>query len=294
MHIDEGKMEINGVELWTQSIGDPADPAVVLLHGAGESLLTWDDAFVERLVVGGRRVIRYDSRDAGRSTAYPVGAPAYGLRDLVADLAALVAALDLSSVHVVGMSQGSAVAQLAALDHPGIVASLSLASGSPGGPGHEQSDLPGMSPELASYFEEETAAPDWSDRDAVIEYLVEVTRPFAAVTRPFDVPAQRRQARRFVDHATDIAAQLSNPFLIDAGFPWRNRLNQIQIPTLVLHGTEDPFFPIEHGRALAAEIAGARLVPLEGTGHEVFPRHTWDIVVPELLAHTAPGREASG
>lgn len=290
MQIDERTLEINDVNLCVQSIGDPSDPAVVLLHGAGESMLAWDDAFVEQLVVGGRRVIRYDSRDAGRSIVYPVGAPTYGLRDLVADLAALVETLDLPRVHVVGMSQGSAVAQLAALDHPGIIASLSLASGTPGGPGHEQSDLPGMSPELEAYFEDEPAAPDWSDRDAVVEYVLEVTRPFAAVTQPFDIPAQRRQAQRVVDRAIDIAAQLSNPFLIDAGSPWRDRLNQIQIPTLVLHGTEDPFFPIEHGRALAAEITGARLVPLKGTGHEVFPRHTWDIVVPELLAHTSSRR----
>lgn len=291
MHIDEQTLGVNGVDLRVQTIGDPSDPAVVLLHGAGESMLAWDDAFVARLVAGGRRVIRYDSRDAGRSTVHPVGAPGYGLRDLVTDLVVLVDRLGLGRVHVVGMSQGSAVAQLAALDHPGMLASLSLASGTPGGPGHEQSDLPGMSPELASFFEDEPAAPDWSDRDAVVEYVLEVTRPFAATSRPFDTAAQRRQARRVVDRASDIAAQLSNPFLIDAGSPWRDRLNRIRIPTLVLHGTEDPFFPIEHGRALAAEIAGARLVPLEATGHEVFPRHTWDIVVPELLAHTSPHRD---
>ncbi|MEU4596997.1 alpha/beta fold hydrolase [Nocardia rhamnosiphila] len=292
MYLGEQIIEVDDVGICVESMGDPADPAIVLLHGAGESMLTWDDAFVGRLVAGDRRVIRYDSRDAGRSTVYPVGAPAYGLRDLVSDLAALIEALGLGRVHLVGMSQGAAVAQLAALEHPDLVASLSLASGTPGGPGHEQVDLPGMSPGLEAYFGDEPVAPDWSDRDAVVEYLIAVTRPFAAATRPFDIRAQRRRARRVVDRAIDIAAQLSNPFLIDAGDPWRERLRQIRIPTLVLHGTEDPFLPIEHGRALAAEIADARLVPLEGTGHEVFPLHTWDVVVPEVLAHTSVRRVA--
>ena len=75
--------------------------------------------------------------------------------------------------------------------------------------------------------------------------------------------------------------------MIDAGPRWRDRLDQVTAPTLVLHGTEDPMFPIAHGRALAAEISGATFVPLEGTGHEVFPRHTWATVVPAILDHTA-------
>lgn len=73
---------------------------------------------------------------------------------------------------------------------------------------------------------------------------------------------------------------VTNPFLIDAGAPWPDRLGAITAPTLVLHGTEDPLFPLEHGRALAAEIPGARFLTMERTGHEVFPREVWDEVVP--------------
>jgi pimeloyl-ACP methyl ester carboxylesterase len=75
--------------------------------------------------------------------------------------------------------------------------------------------------------------------------------------------------------------------MIDAGEPWRGRLGHVSAPTLVLHGTEDPLFPIGHGHALAAEIPGARFIPMERTGHEVFPRHQWDMVVPAILDHTA-------
>ncbi len=276
-----------GVELCVESFGDPADPAILLIHGAGHSLLAWDEEFVGRLTAGGRRVIRFDSRDAGRSTGYPAGEPAYGLGDLAADAAALLDVLGIAAAHVVGMSQGAAVAQLLALDHADRVASLTLASSTPGGPGHHHADLPGASQGLQKFFANEPAAPDWSDRAAVIDYLVEVERPFAANSRPFDTDGMRAAAERVVDRTADIAAQLTNPFMIDAGEPWRARLGHVSAPTLVLHGTEDPLFPIGHGHALAAEIPGARFIPMEQTGHEVFPRHQWDMVVPAILDHTA-------
>ncbi|MBL1077709.1 alpha/beta hydrolase [Nocardia sp. 2] len=287
MSTGEQSIKINGVELSVESFGDPTQPSVLLLHGAGESMLAWENGFIERLVAGGRHVVRFDSRDAGRSTTYPVGAPEYDLRDLVADAAAVIETLELGPAHLVGMSQGSAVAQLVALDHPELVATLSIMSGTPGGPGHQQPDLPGLTPELAAYFAGEAPTPDWADKDAVVDYLVDAMRPFAATSRPFDLAAQQDNAHRVVYRAADIAAQLTNPYLIEAGDPWRDRLGQIAIPTLVLHGTEDPLFPIEHGRTLAAEIPGARFVPLEQTGHEVFPPHTWDAVAAQLLAHTA-------
>jgi pimeloyl-ACP methyl ester carboxylesterase len=229
----------------------------------------------------------------GRSTGYPAGTPAYGLGDLVADAAALLDVLGIAAAHVVGMSQGAAVAQLLALDHADRVASLTLASSTPGGPGHHHPDLPAMSPEIQKLFAAEPAepaepaGPDWSDRAAVIDYLVEAERPFAAHSRAFDTDGMRAAAERVVDRTVDIAAQVTNPFMIDAGEPWRGRLGRLSVPTLVLHGTEDPLFPIGHGRALAAEIPGARFIALEQTGHEVFPRHQWDIVVPAILDHTA-------
>ncbi|TDB95900.1 alpha/beta hydrolase [Actinomadura sp. 7K534] len=288
MPTGERIIKANGVELCAESFGDPADPALLLIHGAGHSMLAWDEEFAGRLAAGGLRVIRYDGRDAGRSTTSPPGAPAHGLADLVADAAALLDALGIPAAHVLGMSQGAAVAQLLALDHPGRVTSLTLASATPGGPGHHQPDLPEPAPELADLLAGGPAEPDWSDRDAVVDYLVEAERPFAARSRPFDRAGMRAAARRVADRAADIAAQLTNPFMIDAGGPWRGRLGRITAPTLVFHGTEDPLFPPGHGRALAAEIPGARFVLLDGTGHEVFPRHCWDAVVPALLRHTRP------
>ncbi|MEV0187024.1 alpha/beta hydrolase [Kitasatospora purpeofusca] len=296
----EVRVEVDGAELAADLHGDPADPAVLLIHGAGHCRLNWPDGFVRRLVAGGRCVVRYDARDAGASTTFPVGAPPYALPDLAEDAAAVIDALGLGRAHVLGMSQGAAVGQLLALGHPDRVATLTLASGTPGIPGQEQPDLPPVSDRLAAFFaqveqeaqveqdargaeaEQDAAAA----REAAVESIVEGERPFAAVSRPFDEDGVRRLAARTVEHARDLAAQSTNPYLLDAGPPWRARLGAITAPTLVLHGEEDPLFPPEHGRALAAEIPGARFLALPGTGHEVFPEHTWDTVVPALLAHT--------
>ncbi|GAA2274996.1 hypothetical protein GCM10009853_031240 [Glycomyces scopariae] len=287
MSSDEKLLTANGVELCTETFGDPGDPAVLLIHGAAHSMVNWPEALCRRLADGPRFVIRYDGRDTGRSTTSEAGAPAYTLRDLVDDAAGLIDALGLAAVHVVGMSQGAAVGQLLALDHPQRVATLTLASGTPGGPGHHHPDLPAPAPEIQALFEAEPAPVDWSDRAAAVDAIVEGERPYAARTAPFDEAAVRESAALTFDRAADLAAQMTNPFLLDAGEPWRDRLPHISAPTLVLHGTEDPMFPFGHGEALADAIPGARLLLMERTGHEIAPPRVWDEVVAAILAHTA-------
>ena len=284
-------LEANGVELCVETFGDRADPAIVLSHGAGNSMLSWDEELCARLAAGRRFVIRYDHRDTGRSVTYEPGAPAYTLRDLVGDVVGLLDALELPRAHFAGLSTGGSIGQLLALDHPDRVASLALAACTPGIPGQETGDLPGVSDELREFFADEPAPPDWTDRSAVIEYIVESERPFAA---RFDEAAMRALAARVFDRAASIASNLTNPFLVDPGEPWRHRLGRITAPTLVLHGTEDPLFPYAHGQALADEIPGARLLALDRTGHEYFPRHTWDLVVPALLSPDVDGRHIGG
>jgi len=273
-------VEADGVALCVQTFGDPADPAVLLVHGAGNSMLSWDEALCGRLAAGGRLVVRYDLRDAGRSITYEPGAPPYALRDLVADAAGLLDALGLAQAHVVGLSLGAGIGQLLAIEHPDRVAALTLASSTPGIPGQEGGDLPGPADGL---FANEPPEPDWTDRAAVIEHLVESERPYASSSRGFDEAAMRSLATRVVDRTTSVQAMLTNVFMIDAGGAWRPRLADIAAPTLVLHGNEDPLFPLDHGRALAAEIPGAELLALERTGHEYPPPETWDAVVPAIL-----------
>ena len=142
-----------------------------------------------------------------------------------------------------------------------------------------------MSEELAASFANEPPAPDWSDRAAVVEYLVEAERPYAG--RSFDEPGMRALAGRVFDRTPELEAQMTGSFEFDVGDPWRERLGDIAAPVLVVHGSDDPLFPLAHARALAAEIPGAELLVLEQAGHEYFPRATWDVIVPALLRHTA-------
>jgi pimeloyl-ACP methyl ester carboxylesterase len=282
----------NGVALCVETFGGPADPAILLIHGAGNCMLSWDEAFCARLAAGARFVIRYDMRDAGRSVTYEPGAPPYALDDLVADAVGLLDSMGLASAHLVGISLGGGIGQLMALDHPDRVASLTLASSTPGGPGHESPDLPGVSEDLRAFFANEPPQPDWADRAAVIDYLVEAERPFAARSRPFDEAAMRDLAGRVYDRSVDIASSLTDASVLDAGEPWRARLAGLAAPTLVVHGTEDPLFPYGHALALVREIPGAELLALEHTGHEYFPPATWDLVVEAILRHTS-GRPRS-
>jgi pimeloyl-ACP methyl ester carboxylesterase len=275
----------NGVDLCVQTFGDRADPPILLIMGGASSMDWWEEGFCERLMAGSRFVIRYDHRDTGRSVSYEPGAAPYSLRDLAEDAVGLLDAFGLESAHLVGMSMGGWIGQLVALEHPDRVASLTLISTSPTA-GPSDPDLPEMSEELQAFFAEEATEPDWSDRDAVIDYIVEGERPFAG-SRPFNEAAIREIAARAFDRTTNFASSITNHAGIDSGDRWRERLGEVSAPTLVIHGTEDPMYPYGNAVVLAKEIPGARLLALERVGHEVPPRDLWDVVVPAILRDAA-------
>lgn len=143
-----------------------------------------------------------------------------------------------------------------------------------------------MSEELASRFAEPAPEPDWSDREAVIDYIVEGLRGFAG-SLPFDEEGQRALVERVVDRTINIESSMRNHWIMESGEPVRGRVSELSVPTLVVHGTEDPLFPYGHAEALADEIPGARLLPLEGGGHEMPARPFWNRVVAAILDHTA-------
>jgi pimeloyl-ACP methyl ester carboxylesterase len=256
-------------ELYAETFG--SGPAIVLLHGAGNSMMSWDAELCEALAAGGRLVVRLDSRDAGQS-ARPAGAGPYSMVDVAGDIVALLDALGLPSATLAGASLGGVAAQVVAVEHPARVDGLVLISTTPGG-----DDLPGPAPLAGA-----PAEPDWTDRDAVVRYLVEVERPYGG--RRFDEALMTRIAERTVDHAADLAGQLRWPFEVEGGPPGRERLGAIRAPTVVVHGTDDPAFPPAHGRALAAAIPGARLVEVDGFGHATLPRDAWPLLLSSLPA----------
>lgn len=278
----------DGARLCVETFGTRAAPAIVLLAGATCSMDWWDDELCRRLADAGRLVVRFDARDTGRSTSYPPGAPGYVAADLGHDVLAIQDALGVERAHLAGLSMGGGIAQALAFEHPDRVATLTLMSTSPIEPGH---DLPGLAPELAAAWAK-ASEPDWSDRDAVVTHIVEGER-LVAGPDAFDEPRTRSLAERVVDRSNDVAASFTNHPLVQSDPPPHGRLADLaQIPTLVLHGSVDPMFPPRHGEALAEAIPGARLILLEGVGHQVPPRRLWDRWVALLTEHTNRGQDA--
>ena len=276
----ERMVEANGVRLCTESFGDPVDPPILLVMGIGASMLWWDEEFCRMLAEGGRFVIRYEHRDTGRSVTYEPGNPTYNGADLVADAVGVVDAYGLAAAHIVGVSAGGAFAQIIALDRPNRVLSLVLISSTAATAGDRK--LPPPTEEFSRFAT--TAEVDWSDPESVIEYQLGYSRVLNGDERPFDEAASRELIRRDVERADNVSA-LQNHGAISDGEESRAPLSSIEVPTLVIHGTADPLFPLEHGAALAEEIPGATLLTIEGAGHGIDPRD-WGTVVAAILDHT--------
>jgi pimeloyl-ACP methyl ester carboxylesterase len=251
-------MPVNGIEVCAETFGEPTDPVLLLIAGAASSMDWWEDEFCRRLAAGGRFVIRYDHRDTGRSTSFPAGAPPYSAVDLAGDALGVLDALDAARAHLVGIGLGGALAQRIAVDPPHRALSLTLMA--TGGP----ATMP-------------APAPDWSHRRTAVDCMVARLRdaggPFTA-----ELSHLRRLAERVYDRTRDMAAAQMNHWLIDAGPPVHPA--GITVPTLVLHGTLDRRCPAP--QALAAEIPGARLVWLDGVGHEFPPMAVWSQVIDEI------------
>ena len=252
----------NGVSIGIESFGEAEAPLVLLVGGA--TMLSWPDALCERLAARGHRVVRYDLRDSGESTTVDPEAPSYTLRDLAADAAALVDALGGGPAHLAGIGVGGMVAQVAVLDHPGAFSALTLASTRPVAPGRPDADLPDHDQETMKRLFT-LPMPDWADREAVVQFAA--TR---AEIRGDDPVAARTLAAHIWDRtpgtapSTQMANQLGMVFAkLDCRPRWRERLSEIKVPSLVVHGRRDRFFPVGNGEAIAREIPGARLLVLE-------------------------------
>lgn len=255
----------NGVDLGIEIFGRADDPLVLL--AGGPTMLSWPDAVCERLASGGRRVVRYDLRDCGVSTMVDPEAPAYDLRDLAADAAALVGTLGAAPAHLGGVGVGGMVAQVAALDHPDAFSALTLVGTRPVAPGPVDDDLPDHdAAAMRALFSR--PVPDWTDRAAVAAFAAagaeslgdDAEQAYAIAARIWDrTPSREPSVHR--------ANQLGTVFArLDCEPRWRERLGELSLPTLVVHGAANLFFPVRNGEVLAAEIPGARLLVLDGTG----------------------------
>ncbi|NYI04378.1 alpha/beta fold hydrolase [Allostreptomyces psammosilenae] len=283
------------VRLWTERIGEPNAPAVLLVMGTSAPGIGWPDELVDVLVAGGRQVIRYDHRDTGRSTCVDFTAHPYALADMATDAAAVLDGHGVAAAHVVGASLGGAIGQWLAVHRPERVLSLTaLMTGPMGhdagpawaralaGQEPDPDDLPPPTPRFLAHLAHLAASPR-TTRAEQIEANLETWRVLGGDVLPFDEGAARRFVEASFDLTTNPAASLNHDL---AGRRMtedrRVPLSSITAPTLVLHGTADPLRPLPHGRAVAEAIPHSRFLAIDGMGHALFspglPRRIGEII----------------
>ncbi|MFE6049243.1 alpha/beta fold hydrolase [Kitasatospora sp. NPDC056446] len=299
LFVDSGELR-----LWTEQVGDPSDPAVLLVMGTAAPGIGWPDELVNVLVAGGHRVIRYDHRDTGRSTCVDFLAHPYTLADLAADATAVLDGHGVSAAHVVGASLGGAIGQWLAAHRPDRVRSLTaMMTGpmghSPGpawaramaGQAPDPSDLPPPSARFLAHLAHRAGLSPGT-RDEHVAANVETWRVLNGDALPFDEPAARRFVEASFDRTDDPASALNHDL---AGRHMTDDrlapLSSITAPTLVVHGTEDPLRPLAHGRALAGEIPRSRFRAIPGMGHSLFspgiPRQLGEVIREHLAWYSS-------
>lgn len=273
------KIAANGLELEYEDHGAKDAPVILLVMGLGAQLTLWPDEFVAALVTRGFRVIRYDNRDVGLSTKFDAaGLPnirwmmvkallglknraPYSLSDMAADGIALMDALGIARAHVVGASMGGMIAQRMAAEHGERLCSLTSIMSTTS---HRK--LPQSRPEALRVL---THRPVSDDAEARIEFGMLAARTIGSPAYPAD--AARLRARVAADQQRSYypPAFVRHMAAIIADGDRRGILAQVDTPTLVIHGTDDPLVPVEGGRDTAAHIAGAKLLEIPGMGHDL-------------------------
>ena len=272
------RVRANGIELEYESIGDPSAAPLLLISGLGSQMIGWDDDFCRTLASRGFRVIRFDNRDVGRSTWFDASGvpdvaaaaagnprPVYTLDDMAADAACVLDALEIPAAHVVGASMGGFIAQLVALNHPEHVLSLTSIMSGPNG-----ADEVPPTPDGAAVL----MLPAPPTRDQRIEQSLFVTRTLRGSRDPFDEEYERAKAARAIDRAYHPAGYSRQLVAILAAPSRVARLGSLRLPTLAIHGREDVLIPPENGRIVAGAVPGARLMEVDGMGHDL-PKSVW-------------------
>ncbi|HEY2398048.1 MAG TPA: alpha/beta hydrolase [Solirubrobacteraceae bacterium] len=286
-----------GITLCYESFGDPSDPPLLLVMGLGTQMLAWHADFCTRLAGRGLHVVRFDNRDIGRSTHLDAPPPtigqllrrsrtaaAYTLADMAEDTAGLMRELGISPAHVVGASMGGMIAQTLAARDPERVRSLVSIMSNTG------SRIWGQ-PSLRTYAVLLRRSP--SGRDA---YIAHIERVFAAIGSP-GLPRDMEEIRELAAASYDRDHDPDGPgrqlAAIIASGNRAAELRRITAPTLVVHGKADPLVAYSGGRATARLIPGAKLMSVEGMGHDL-PRAIWPRLIDAIAALTSRADEERG
>ncbi|MEU5400859.1 alpha/beta hydrolase [Streptomyces sp. NPDC005963] len=283
------------VRLWSEDLGDPAGPPLLLIAGGNQSSQAWPREFVDLLTAEGLRVIRYDHRDTGRSTTRDFAAHPYGYAELSRDPVAVLDAHGIAAAHVVAMSMGTVMGQLLALDHPERLLSLTLMLGGgldidfdgnierafSGQPSVDGLPLPQQPLLDALALMSEPA----EGRDAVLDLRVRRSKIFSGDKVPFGADDFRRWEERAADHAGTLDEPVAHHGLASHPRERAAELAAVRVPTQVIQALEDPISPPPHGSHLAGLFPEARLVEIPGMGH-ALPRSVHAPLAEAITAHT--------
>ncbi|WP_241485087.1 alpha/beta fold hydrolase [Nocardiopsis potens] len=297
MTAQEHMLAVNGIEIHAEEFGDPSHPPVLLVMGSMSQGAAWPDALVGRIAAAGYRVVRYDHRDTGRSSAIDFAAAPYTWEAIRDDALGVLDALGIGSAHLVGHSAGGLLAQWIAALRPERVRSLTVIGSSPLGRGEgkvimralageaqPEGSLPGPKAEFVELFRKAFAAPP-EGREELIAFQVETARVLNGPNLPFDADAQRRLEERLLDRDRDPATVANHRLAAaaDPDFEPVGLLPGITAPTLVMEGACEPVKP-GHGPLIAAEIPGARMHFVPDMGHPIAPEAVAE-VADTVLGH---------
>lgn len=284
--------QANGIEIWYETFGEEKDPALLLIMGGFAQGILWPTEFCEQLAKAGFYVIRYDNRDTGLSTCFNFEKNPYDLLDMAQDAMGLLDVLKIEKVHLCGFSMGGSIAQLISVNFPHRVASLTLIGSS--------CDLrPCMLAYDKDYTEMTLSKPkqvylDWMHRflerppqtqEEHLEQRLVSWKILNGDKAPFETERYREIHREFLDRLrhpeslTNHLPAIKNSFVMLDTVP-----QQVKVPTLIFHGSEDPILPPDHGEALHRAIFHSRYVFIEGMGH-VLNRCFYDTIVQEIHGH---------
>ena len=281
------------IRLAYQAYGKPDDPSLVLIMGLSAQMIAWPDDFCRRLAGRGLRVIRFDNRDVGLSThvdgseVSPVAAflgrsPTYRLIDMARDTVGLIEQIAPGGAHVVGISMGGMIAQMVAVLRPDLVTSLTSMCSTTGSP-----RVGRARPGLALRTLLTRPVPSRAER---IVQSVDILRRISSPGYPFDEAGAAALAGASYDRGYDPAGGRRQFTAVITAPDRTAALGRLRMPTLVLHGTEDPLIHLSGGVATAQAIPTARLMTFAGMGHDV-PEPLWDTFVTEIGNTVSAGEE---
>lgn len=289
------KANANGIQIEYETFGEPASPPLLLIIGLAGQLIFWDEELCEQLAQQGHYVIRFDNRDVGLSTKFEEAGvpdivqtietlmqgetvnPAYTMEDMANDAVGLLDALGIEKAHICGMSMGGMIAQTIAINHPQRILSLISIYSHTGNP-----ELPQPKPEAMKFL----LTPPPEDREANIEHTLKLFRTISGSGFPLDEDWIRKVAGQAYDRAF-------YPQGVDRQFvailTQKNRkpeLGSVSVPTLVIHGADDPLVPVEGGKDTAEAVPGSELIIIDGMGHDLPHGGAWPQIIDAIVDHT--------